>query len=337
MSTEALQAGPRRRLVAVVGPTAAGKSKLGLELAVRCELPVLTCDSVQVYRHLDIGSAKPGPEERARARHELIDLVEPDEGFSAGDWDRAASEQLDLGDGLIVGGTGFYLRSLLWSHSGAEDDLPPDHPDRAAFDATWEAREREEAGAIHRALQSTDPETAAQVHPNNAVRALRALWLCERHGEPVSAVRRRHPPRLRFDALLLNVDPGVAEVDARIDLRCARMIAAGWLAEVEMLRGRGYDARHKSMRSLGYQQLLEHLEGHRSLDEATADIVKATRAYARRQRTFIRTQFSSATRVDLGSADHLDARAREALADRVRRFLAEGETEAAAVKSREHQ
>ena len=326
MSTDPSERG---RLVAVVGPTAAGKSALGLELAERCELSVLCCDSVQVYRGLDIGSAKPAAAERARVRHELIDLVDPDEAFSSGDWARAAGEQLERGPGLVVGGTGFYLRSLLWSHSGAEDDLPPDHPDRVAFDATWMAREREEAGAIHRALSSADPDTASQVHPNNTVRALRALWLTERHGEPVSAVRRRHPPRLRYDSLLLNVDPGVAEVDARIEVRCAGMIAAGWLDEVVMLRGRGYDARHKAMRSLGYQQLLEHLEGHRTLDEAVADIVKATRAYARRQRTFIRTQFMSATHIDIGRAGDLDATDRVAIGDRVRRFLdgAEGSTQ----------
>lgn len=168
-----------------------------------------------------------------------------------------------------------------------------------SFMAEWEARERASAGSIHGELSRRDPETAAAVHPRNLVRALRALWLCELHGRPVSEVRRRDPPRARVDLGMIVLDPGVEIVDRAIDRRCEAMLAAGWLDEVEMLRRRGYDARHKAMRSLGYSQLLAVVEGRQRLVDASAEIKAATRAYARRQRTYFRHQLPAAWRVDL--------------------------------------
>ena len=290
------------RAIAVVGPTAAGKSALGLQIAERYGLSILCCDSVQVYRGLDVGSAKPGPAERARARHELIDLVDPDARFSAGDYARAAAAALGGGPGLFVGGTGLYLRAAAWTMSGAEIDDESRAPARAAFEGEWSAREASGPGAAHRELTRRDPETAAAIHPRNLVRTLRALWLCEAHGEAVSAVRRRDPPRARLHLAALVIDPGVEAVDRAIDARCDAMLAAGWLAEVEGLRAAGYDARHKAMRSLGYHQLLAHLEGRMSLDAAIAAIKLETRHYARRQRTFFRWQLPAALRFDLADA-----------------------------------
>ena len=306
---------PNPRAVAIVGPTAAGKSALALELAERSQLPILCCDSVQVYRGLDIGSAKPSAEERRRVRHELLDLVDPDVVFSAGEYARLARAQLERGPAIFCGGTGLYLRAAGWTHSGHEPtseqtvqaEAEPRKPDRAGaepdteggdhgaardrFEAEWMDREARDAGAIHRALTARDPETAAGIHPKNVVRALRGLWLCELHGEPVSAVRRRDPPRPVVDLLLIVVDPGVAAVDAAIDRRCEAMLTHGWLAEVEKLVAAGYDARHKAMRSLGYRELLDHLAGRTTLEQASEAIKSATRKYARRQRTFFRHQF----------------------------------------------
>jgi tRNA dimethylallyltransferase len=302
------------RALAVVGPTAAGKSTLALSLAESLSSSILCCDSVQVYRGLDIGSAKPGAAERARVPHRMLDLVDPDQEFSAGQYAELALTELAQAGGraIICGGTGLYLRATGWTHSGeagetflnAPGETSPaqsesqarssDHGEaRANFEAQWMARESSERGAIHRALVERDPETARAIHPNNALRALRALWLCERHGEPISAVRRRDPPRERVELLMLVLDPGVEAVDAAIAARCEAMLAAGWVSEVEMLLARGYDARHKSMRSLGYRELLEHIEGRCSLDQARTDIQRATREYARRQRTYFRHQFSS--------------------------------------------
>lgn len=289
------------RAVAIVGPTAAGKSALALELGERFGRPILCCDSVQVYRGLDIGSAKPSEAERRRVPHALIDLVDPDELFSAGDYARLAHEHLGRGPAIICGGTGLYLRAVGWTHSGAEPRADLRNPDRggqspgdsvdAEFEAQWMQREASDPGATHRALGERDPETAAGVHPRNVVRAIRALWLCELHNEPISAVRRRDPPRQSCDFLMIVVDPGVEKVDAAIDRRCEAMLTQGWVAEVENLVAAGYDARHKAMRSLGYRELLDYVSGNCSLEQATSAIKRATRKYARRQRTFFRHQF----------------------------------------------
>lgn len=291
---------PAPRVLAIVGPTASGKSRLAVWLAERLELPLLCCDSVQVYRGLDIGSAKAGAELRARVPHHLLDLVDPDVAFSAGDYAAAALARLAIGPGIFVGGTGFYLRSTAWTLTGSsaeEDGADGDPAARAAFTAGWEAREREAPGAVHAALLRRDPATAATIHPRNVVRSLRALWLCEASGGPISAVRAADPPRPRLRLGLVVLAPPMASLDRAIDDRCASMLRAGWVAEVEMLRRRGYDARHKSMQSLGYRQILDHLDGRTRLDEAQAAIQRATRQYARRQRTYFRNQFEGAERL----------------------------------------
>jgi tRNA dimethylallyltransferase len=288
------------RAVAIVGPTAAGKSAAALELATSLGLPILCCDSVQVYRGLDIGSAKPSLDDRSKATHFGIDLVEPDADFSAGEYARHARAVLDReGPAIVCGGTGLYLRALGWSYSGDGDEDSTGErarkadrgADREHFEATWQDRENTNPGAVHRALADVDPLTAAQIHPRNVVRAVRALWLCEREGEPISELRRREPPRTLVDLLLVVIDPGVEVVDRAIAARCDAMLDAGWIREVENLRAAGYDARHRSMRSLGYRQVLEHLAGIRSREATRDAIVHATRNYARRQRTYFRHQF----------------------------------------------
>jgi tRNA dimethylallyltransferase len=279
------------RAVAVVGPTASGKATLGFELARRMGLDVFVCDSVKVYRGLDIGSAKPTPQRRAEVRHHFVDLVGPDETFSAGDYARLAWETLGQRPGVFVGGTGFYLRAVTLSASASDREDPPrDDPARVAFQTLWSDREQLSAGAIHRALTAKDPSTASEIHPNNVTRALRALWLCNLHGEPISAVRQRDPPRVRLQLLTLVLDPGPAALDDAIERRVDAMLDAGWLAEVESLRDAGYDSRHRAMGSLGYKQLLGVVEGRSSLTDVRASIVTATRHYSRRQRTFFRHQ-----------------------------------------------
>lgn len=310
--------GSLARLVAVVGPTGAGKSALGLRLAGRLEAGVACCDSVQVYRGFDIGSAKPSAEDRRGVPHRLVDICEPTDPWTAGEHGQALFELACASTPWIcVGGTGFYLRSAVW----ALDNPPPEDQDRArraAFDAKWLANERDKEGAIHRALSAVDSVTACEIHPRNVVRAMRALWLFEIHGEPLSQRRRMNPPTRRLDLLLIEVDPGVEEVDQRIDERCDRMVAAGWVNEVEMLRNQGYDADLRPMQSLGYKQINEHLAGRGALASAVDDIKSATRAYSRRQRTFFRHQFPNATtlRVSGGAPQEL-----EKVVDVSQRFL----------------
>ncbi|MCY1063009.1 tRNA (adenosine(37)-N6)-dimethylallyltransferase MiaA [Nannocystis sp. SCPEA4] len=280
-------------LLAVVGPTASGKSRLAVALAERLQLPIFCCDSVQIYRGLDIGSAKVDLATRQRVPHHLLDLVDPDEDFSAGDYQQAAWQLLAQSAGLFAGGTGFYLRAVVRTHSGADPvaDAPVSDPRRAAFSAQWEARERERAGAVHAELEHRDPQAAAAIHPRNVVRALRALWLCEAHDRPVSLVRAEDPQRARARLLAVVLEPEVAALDRAIDDRCDAMIRAGFVAEVGNLVHAGYDSRHRSMRSLGYRQILDHLAGQ-SLGDAVAAIKQETRRYARRQRSYFRHQLA---------------------------------------------
>lgn len=294
------------RAIAIVGPTASGKSALGREVAAALQTPLLVCDSVKVYRRLDIGSAKPSARVQARWPHRLIDLVDPDAAFGAGDYAQAAQREMSAqgGRALFVGGTGFYLRAVAVRPTDVPPaaDVPVDDPARIAFEARWRAAEAADPGALHRALSAADPVTAGQIHPHNFVRALRALWLCEVCGGPISQRRADDPPVARVRLLLVHLDPEVTTLDARIDARVDAMLAAGWLAEVEKLVADGYDGACKSMRSLGYRQLLDVVKGRADLAQARDAIAGATRQYARRQRTYFRRQLPAVETVTLHDA-----------------------------------
>jgi len=305
------------RVVSIVGPTGSGKAALGLALAERVGLPVLVCDSVKVYRRLDIGSAKPSAEALARVPHHLIDVVEPDGTFTARQYAQQAWAHLGA-RGLFVGGTGFYLRAALWRATGEGDDAAPtlEGTAREAFEARWRAVEDAARGATHRALAAIDPQTAEGIHPNNWVRVVRALGLCEAAGGPISAIRAADPPSPRARMLFVWLDPGEA-LRARQVRRVDRMLERGWLAEVEGLVADGYDDRHKSMRSLGYKQLVDVVKGRTSLHAAREDILKATWQYARRQRTYFRHQLPAEDVVHIPEAGAMPW-------DRVLAFLGQG-------------
>jgi tRNA dimethylallyltransferase len=307
---------PLPRAVAIVGPTAAGKSDLAFQVAERFGLPILACDSVQVYRELDIGSAKPSPEIRARVEHYGLDLVDPDQEFSAGEYGWHAFGVLREAPAIVCGGTGLYLRAASFDFGGAGRD-ESDDARRAEFERRWWERERADPGAPHRALAALDPVTARSVHPRNVVRTIRSLWLCEWHGEPISAVRERAPPQRRLEVLHVVLSPDPHENAVAIERRCHRMMERGWLREVEMLFAAGYGTGLKSMQSLGYKQLGEHLRGERSLDDATAEIVTLTRQYAKRQRTWFRHQLPAASTAWV-------TRSEDAPLDAIERFLAGG-------------
>lgn len=303
-------------VVAVMGPTASGKSALALALAERLGGEILSADSAQVYRGLEIGTAKPGAAERARIRHHLLDLRELDEEFSLADFLQLATGALEDVSArgrlpLLVGGTGLYVRGLLEGYRLVE--APPDPALRAALDA------RDTASLVTE-LQRLDPATAARVDPRNRRRLARAVEVCLQTGRPFSEVSRRQPPGFPNLKLALRVPRDV--LGERIDRRLEGMVRAGWLEEVRSVAEKGGAPSLRRLRILGYPELLDVLEGRRPLDQALEDIRLATRRYAKRQETWLRAE-PRVEWIDLpAEADPVGAAER-----RIRRFLEEAEGE----------
>lgn len=282
----------------VVGPTGSGKTALACRLAELCGGEVLSADSVQVYRHFDIGSAKPTAEERARARHHLIDIADPLETLEAAQWaDRAEAILAELRQRhvrpIVCGGTFLWVRALLHGLVPA----PPGDPERRAEHASLV----EHAGraALHARLAQVDPESAARLHPNDFVRVSRALEVFELTGTRLSALQSAHGFRVqRYPARLVAIRHTPEDFDVRLRERCRRMLELGWLDEVRRLLAAGY-GQSRAMGAVGYRQLREHLE--RAAPDApnldpthlpglVEEVWRATRVFARRQRTWLRDQ-----------------------------------------------
>lgn len=278
------------RAVCLLGPTASGKSRLAMRLAERHPVEIVSVDSGQVYRGMDIGTAKPTAEDRAAVPHHLIDLVDPDASYSAGRFraDAIAAALHILARGkvpLLVGGTMLYYRSLVQGM----DDLPPADPAiRAALDAEAAA-----GGwpALHAELARVDPKTAARLAPNDAQRIQRALEVYRATGSPLSLLHTSPRAELPFElkAFAL-VPPDRAVLHRRIADRFDAMLAEGLIGEVEALRKRyALDAGMPSMRCVGYRQVWEHLEGATDRNAMREKGVIATRQLAKRQLTWLRS------------------------------------------------
>lgn len=275
--------------ILLLGPTATGKSDAALALAERLPLEIVSVDSAMVYRGMDIGTAKPAEAERAAVPHHLIDILEPEESYSAARFraDALALMQAIGARGrmpLLVGGTMLYFRAL-------ERGLARLPDADAGYRARLE-REAAEAGwpALHARLAQVDPSTAARLHPNDAQRIQRALEVHHLSGEPMSAqLHRRHsPPPFRLLRITL-LPASRAELHARIAARFQAMLQAGFIDEVAALRDRpGLTAAHPSMRAVGYRQLWAYLDGKLGREAAVAAGIAATRQYAKRQLTWLR-------------------------------------------------
>jgi tRNA dimethylallyltransferase len=278
-------------LLVVVGPTGSGKTELALRLAERFGGEVVSADSVQIVRAFDVGSGKPTAEERARVPHHLIDALEPLDPIDAQRYaamaDAAIADVRRRGRTPIVcGGTFLWIKALLWGLSPAP---PADAAVRARHQAIAEAEGR---AALHARLAAVDPASAARLSPNDLVRVSRALETLELSGRPQSEWHAEHNFReRRYAARLCGVLRSREEMDERITRRVAAWLAAGWADEVRALLARGYaDAR--AMASVGYRQVREHVEtgGAPSAGDLQTTIVRATRVFARRQRTWLRDQ-----------------------------------------------
>jgi len=273
------------RVVCIVGPTASGKSALALELADRLGGEIVSADSRQIYRGLDVGTAKPTPAERVRIPHHCLDLVDPGESFDVARFRTAAAGAIAAIAArghvpLVVGGTGLYVRALLRG-------LCPAPPRAPALRAELEAAVAAEgSAALHRRLAALDPAAAARVAPRDTVRIVRALEVALATGVPLSRWQAEHRFAERpYDALVIGLARPTAELDARIAARANAMVAAGFLDEVSALVARGV-----VVDAVGYREMLACVDGRTDVATAVAATVRATRRFAKRQRTWFRRE-----------------------------------------------
>ncbi len=284
-------------IVVLSGPTAAGKTEVALQLAEDFGLEIVNADSLQVYRLLDIGTAKPSLEERMRVPHHLIDIVDPDEHFDAGIYREKADEVIaQLWNRgivpLVVGGTGLYIRTLTRGicRISEEDDAQKTRKEAIRQDLRTRLQE-EGLSRLYGELQRVDPALAAVLHPSDSQRILRGLEVFYLTGTPLSQFQKLHRfAEERYRSVKIFLFRDKAELSNRINMRVLEMIDKGLCEEVERILGMGYSPQLKPLQSIGYRQIIAHLEGRMSLDEAISDIQKETRLYAKRQFTWFKKE-----------------------------------------------
>ncbi len=284
-----MQPGANRPLIVIAGPTGSGKSSLALEAALRYGGEVLNCDSVQIYRHFDIGSAKIPAEERRGVPHHLIDIAQPDEVFTAGDYARAARRAAAEVSGrgrvpIVAGGTGFYLRAFLegLAEAPARDE---------ALRRRLVEREARRAGSLHRILRRLDRAAAERIHPRDVQKTVRAVEACLLARRPLSEQwTAGRAPIEGFRILRVVLNPGRAALRERLDARLREMFARGLVEEARRILAMGYPASAKPFESLGYRQALQAIRGQLTEAEALEAAQVATRQYAKRQVTWFRRE-----------------------------------------------
>ncbi len=270
-------------IFAIVGPTASGKTAAALACAELLDAEIVSCDSMQLYRELDVGTAKPTAAERARVRHHLVDILAPDETYSAAryveDADRAIADIRSRKKRvLVVGGTGLYLRALRFGLFAAP-------PRDDALRARLYDEERARTGSLHLRLRRVDPAAAARIAPADLVRVVRALEVHTLTGVPLSEHHAKHQPKPRHPIEVLLLDPPRAELEARIAARVDVMLAGGLVDETRRVRAR-WGADVPGLHSVGYAEVCQMLDGDLPASQLADAIVRATRRYARRQRTW---------------------------------------------------
>lgn len=276
------------KLVIICGPTGVGKTGFAIDLALRFNAEVVGADSMQIYRYMDVGTAKPTAREKAFVAHHMIDIIDPDQNFDAAVYAQQAQTCIDnliLNEKLplVVGGTGLYIKSLIYGLSKG-----------AAADSTIRQQLRLElsqsglAGMYVQLLQ-TDPEAARRIHPNDRYRILRALEVYRLTGQSIDALHKSHGFRSpRFDVLTLGLTMPREKLYKRIDRRVDVMLAEGLKAEVQGLLDRGYSAQLKSMQALGYRHMIAYLQNKIPWSQTVAALKRDHRRYAKRQLTWFR-------------------------------------------------
>jgi tRNA dimethylallyltransferase len=288
------------RLIAIAGPTASGKSALALRIAAARGGEIVSCDSLQVYRGLDIGSAKPAAAERAALPHHLIDVVDPDQDFSAADYARLAREAIAGIHGrghlpVVAGGAGLYLRALL---RGLFQGPARNETLRRRLEAVADRRGE---SSLHRLLARVDPDSAARLEPRDRVRVVRALEVYRATGRRIGEHHREGAEALAgFETRVLVLDPGRERLRAAVEARTDAMLRAGLVEETRGLLARYPGAR--PLDAIGYRQAAAVVRGQADVASARRDIVVETMRYAKRQRTWFRHQESAAWFADADEA-----------------------------------
>ena len=305
-------------LVIILGPTASGKSALAVRVARQFAGEVLACDSTQVYRGFDAGTAKPTIEERGGIPHHLMDLAEPAELFTAGEYRRRALALLaDLGGRgrlpVLTAGTGLYLRALLEGLADA--------PERSEELRTrlLAAAARRGHGHLHRLLRRLDPRSAARISPNDTQKLVRALEVCVIAGRPLSEVHEAgREPLVGFRPIKIGLHPPRELLHQRIGRRVHEMLGRGWVAEVAALLERGTPVSAKPFEFIGYRELRGHLQDGKPLQEAVEAITVATRQYAKRQMTWFRKEQGVTWFAGFGDDPGIMARVLQLLEEKLR-------------------
>lgn len=275
----------KKKVIGIVGPTASGKTALSLQLAQLMRSEIVCMDSMQIYRGMDIGTAKPTPEERAAVPHHMLDILPPDAQYSVSQYAQDAGRVLDSIPGvpILVGGTGMYLQAL---------SLPMDY---GAAGGSEEIRRKyhemaEQAGnqAVHDRLKQVDPVSAGRLHPNDLRRVIRAIEVFEITGQPLSHQKMPSPEDAPYDFRLFALDLPREILYRRIDERVDQMMADGLLAEVRQLLEGGLPENAQSMQGLGYKEMALVIRGEMKAEDAVSLLKVRTRHYAKRQLTWFR-------------------------------------------------
>lgn len=275
-------------ILMITGPTAIGKTTYAINHAIQYGMEIISADSMQVYRYMDIGTAKPSHEELRKAHHHLIDIIEPDTPFSVADYlerFKEVAKQLDSQNKqyLVVGGTGLYLRALMEGFS-----MPDVQPDTALRAQLQRDAEKHGGNWLHDKLQGLDKYAAERLHPNDHFRIIRALEVVIKTGKPLAAQQKKGDPVLKNVRMqCLTADRQV--IYDRIEKRVDDMFERGLIEEVQNLLAKGYNKRLTSLQALGYKETIEHLDGKYTKRELIDLVKKKTRNFAKRQMTWFRS------------------------------------------------
>lgn len=275
-------------IIVIAGPTAVGKTAISIKVATQINGEIVSCDSMQLYKHMNIGSAKPTKEQLAMVHHHLIDVIDPKESFSVARYQQLAKEAIksifDRGKvPVITGGTGLYLNSLLY-----DMDFGANQGDDSYRNSLFEIAKNQGNDALFARLKDVDPKAAERIHPNNVKRVVRAMEVVHFNGQGLADFASVSQTTKDYDAIMIGLTRDRSELYRRIDERVDQLIAEGLLDEVNTLRKMGFTSADIAMKGIGYKELIDCLDGIYDLTTAIDLVKKNTRHYAKRQITWFK-------------------------------------------------